>query len=166
MKIIKNFERYLIDENGNIFTKDKPYKTRWEMKPNEDGLYPRKAFLTKDGYKRIELRNRETKKVKKFFIHRLVYTMYHGEIPKGMTIDHIDNDKTNNHYSNLQLLTPKQNSVKANRHKRNALSDEQVLKIREIYATSRITQEKLAKMFGVTRSSIYRIVNRKAYNWI
>lgn len=44
--------------------------------------------------------------------------MFMGPIPKGMQIDHIDNDKTNDALSNLQLLTASQNSVKARANSR------------------------------------------------
>lgn len=45
--------------------------------------------------------------------HRLVYRWAHGPIRKGNVVDHIDDVKTNNAPSNLQQLTPKQNTQKA-----------------------------------------------------
>lgn len=60
--------------------------------------------LCKDGYKRF--RNK--------YVHRLVYEAYVGDIPEGMTVDHIDGDKLNNHHSNLQLLSPEDNAIKGN----------------------------------------------------
>jgi len=41
--------------------------------------------------------------------HRLVYAWFNGSVPKGMIVDHIDDDKLNNDPTNLQLLTPSQN---------------------------------------------------------
>lgn len=51
-------------------------------------------------------------KVKRFFIHRLVYQAFKGEIPNGYQIDHIDNNPQNNRLDNLQLLTRSENSRK------------------------------------------------------
>ena len=39
------------------------------------------------------------------FIHRRVFEYYHGEIPAGYEIHHIDGNPANNDISNLQMLT-------------------------------------------------------------
>jgi len=41
--------------------------------------------------------------------HRLVWVMHYGNIPKGITIDHIDRDKSNDRIENLRLATDSQN---------------------------------------------------------
>jgi hypothetical protein len=46
-------------------------------------------------------------------LNRLVYTAFYGEIQDNLQIDHIDNDRSNNHIDNLQALTPSENSIKA-----------------------------------------------------
>ena len=48
----------------------------------------------------------------RFRMNILVYKYFVGEIPKGMEIDHIDNDPINNHVSNLQVLTQQENKHK------------------------------------------------------
>lgn len=45
-------------------------------------------------------------------VHRIVYAWFHGEVPKGLVVDHIDSNKDNNALSNLQLLTPAENLAK------------------------------------------------------
>lgn len=42
-------------------------------------------------------------------MQRLVYQAFKGDIPKGMCVDHINNDSLDNRPENLQLLTHKQN---------------------------------------------------------
>lgn len=52
-------------------------------------------------------------KERNFYIHRLVYEAFRGAIPKGLTVDHINNVKTDNRLENLQLLTNADNVRKA-----------------------------------------------------
>lgn len=47
--------------------------------------------------------------------HRIVWMMNHGPIPEGYTIDHRDNDPSNNRIDNLRLATNSQNT--SNRRK-------------------------------------------------
>lgn len=41
----------------------------------------------------------------KFLLHRLIWTVVNGEIPEGMEINHINEDKDNNSITNLSLMT-------------------------------------------------------------
>lgn len=42
-------------------------------------------------------------------VHRLVWEAFNGKPPRGMVIDHIDNNHWNNWLDNLQLLTQQEN---------------------------------------------------------
>lgn len=76
-----------------------------------------KGFLTifpdKDGYLKVSVTDKH-KVTHNESLHRVVYRAFNGEIPDGMTVDHIDKDKLNNHKDNLQLMTAGDNSVKGN----------------------------------------------------
>lgn len=39
-----------------------------------------------------------------YYAHRIIWEMFFGEIPKGMFLDHIDGNGTNNEISNLRLV--------------------------------------------------------------
>lgn len=56
---------------------------------------------------------------KDYYAHRIVWVMHNGSIPKGMFIDHIDNDKSNNRISNLRLATKSQNGCNKPKNKNN-----------------------------------------------
>lgn len=47
---------------------------------------------------------------KQFFIHRLVYELFVGELKPGLTIDHIDGNKNNNRPTNLEQVSFGENS--------------------------------------------------------
>jgi len=90
--ILKPFKSYRVSEFGDVFTHEGHKMT---------------AFYDKDGYKRIQLRI--DGKYKKFHVHRLVYSVFVGEIPSSKVCCHMDGDKLNNHWSNLQIATQKEN---------------------------------------------------------
>ena len=50
---------------------------------------------------------------RKAYAHKIIYEMHYGEIPDGMTIDHIDGDGENNRLGNLRLVTTSGNAKNA-----------------------------------------------------
>lgn len=66
-----------------------------------------KHYIDLDGYHRIDIYlNHKQKHVK---IHKLVYLVWVGDIPKGCQLNHIDDNKDNNNYKNLYAGTQKEN---------------------------------------------------------
>ena len=102
----RNFDKYEVFEDGRIFS----YKSNKFLKPSTD----------KDGYKRVQLSDNEGN-IKTYNVHRVVYEAVSGSpIPEGMQVNHIDERKDNNKKSNLNLMTPKQNSNWGTRNERRA----------------------------------------------
>lgn len=58
-------------------------------------------------YSYVDLYDRQSKK--RFAVHRLVYSVFIGELIDGLCIDHIDNNQSNNNLNNLQQITQLQN---------------------------------------------------------
>ena len=89
-KIFKPYDKmYYISEDGEVYS-----------------LYSKKILeqaIDKDGYPRVDIHSKHIK------IHKLVYLTWIGEIPQGLQINHKDDNKMNNHYSNLYVGTQKQN---------------------------------------------------------
>jgi len=90
-KPIQGFEEYLISESGQVFSTVKNIIM--------------KQFETR-GYKRVALRVKY-----KFTIHRLVCSAFNGgELKSKLSVDHIDMNIKNNHYSNLRWMTCSENA--------------------------------------------------------
>ena len=116
-KLLNNYQNYLISEYGDVKNK----KTKKLLKPT----------INKKGYETIDLSYS-----KRLLIHRLVYETFVGELNLDLVIDHIDGNKRNNHYSNLQQITSKENTRKGNRCKRIIINDNLKNKIVEFYTFS------------------------------
>lgn len=67
-----------------------------------------KGSQSKGGYIRIRLIDDNGIKCD-WAVHRLVWTVVNGDIPEGMEVNHIDENKQNNSISNLNLLTKTEN---------------------------------------------------------
>lgn len=103
-KSIKGYEGlYEVSDWGNVRSLNYLHTGKTKLLSTRDNgkgyLY---VFLSKNG------------KRKGFRIHRVVYEAFRGPIPKGLTIDHVNGDKTDNRLENLQLLTRGDNARKAN----------------------------------------------------
>lgn len=67
-----------------------------------------KPFYSKGGYVRVKLNYGD--RSKKFMVHRLVALAFIDNPNNKPQVDHIDRDRTNNHVSNLQWVTAKENT--------------------------------------------------------
>ena len=104
--------RYWVGEDGKVFSyrklrkriarstyKGKLYQNEYDVPEKWRQLKPQKT----GSYRSISLYFGDGKESKKIIdIHRLVAELYCSGYFEGAHVDHIDNDKTNNHYTNLQ----------------------------------------------------------------
>lgn len=94
-----------------------------------------KPTLYNNGYLVIGLR--KDGKLKRFLVHRVVVTSFMGDIPKGMQVNHKNEDKTDNRLSNLEVVTPKENINWGTRNERAAKA-----KCKELQLTNARTSAK------------------------
>jgi hypothetical protein len=102
-KEIVGFEKYEIDNVGNVFTSKKSNRLK-----STDGKLS--VVRNTQGYHQVTLY--KDKKAHQVLVHRLMWETLVGPIPKGMTIDHIDQDHKNNQLQNLQLMSHSDNMKK------------------------------------------------------
>jgi hypothetical protein len=53
----------------------------------------------------VRLRKKGDGRKRNYLLHRVMWASVHGEIPEGMQIHHIDDNKANNAIENLQCVT-------------------------------------------------------------
>ena len=105
----KNFSNYEIFADGRIWSK---VRKKW-LKPQKNEQ--------RGGYQQVGLTDNNGKRHMEY-VHRVCWMAVNGvwEIPDGMELNHLDEDKTNNHISNLQLCTHKENVNHGTRNERSA----------------------------------------------
>jgi len=111
-KVFRNGQKINLSKNKSgyltfpIYDKDE-HGNKIKISCNRDFKYK-----NKDGAEKV--RNVETY-VYKFAtigVHRAMWAWFYNEVPQGLVVDHIDNNKQNNTLENLQLLTQGANVMK------------------------------------------------------
>lgn len=97
-KPVRGFSNYLVSDFGRI----QNIKTGFMVRPDASAAYDR-VTLREDG------------KPKRFFVHRLVWSVFNDDWDyEGFVIDHIDANPKNNRLDNLQKITQSENCKKRN----------------------------------------------------
>ncbi len=99
---IKDFEDYFITEDGDVISFKKYGNKSWRK------LKPR---IQKNGYVFVIL-SKNGKHFKKI-IHRLVSLAFLPNPENKPQVNHIDGNKLNNHYTNLEWITASENILHA-----------------------------------------------------
>jgi HNH endonuclease/NUMOD1 domain len=116
-KILSNYPKYVIQENGEIFSLYKKVHLVGTTNTSSVTYDHMTLTTTVDG----------KKKVKSVAVHILVATAYCPiTTPDCTMVDHIDGNKRNNAASNLEWVTPAENARRAHKMKRNTGSDRAV----------------------------------------
>jgi hypothetical protein len=122
-----------------------------------------------DGYIRIWCNNKLRMK------HRLIYFLYHNELPKeGEELDHFNSIRDHNYISNLQILTKsKNNTACANRKFGKQFTEELIHFVCKLLSMTYLSDTAIAEETGVSRGTVRDIKVRRSrqsiaqnYSWL
>jgi hypothetical protein len=102
LKQIEGYKKYAVSECGKVFSLDF----------NRTGEVRQLSPYTVRGYNHVSLRKDGKRKI--FPVHRLVAQAFLDDWEPDLQVDHIDMNRTNNHVSNLRMVTPSQNAQNNN----------------------------------------------------
>lgn len=126
---------------------------------------PLKQWPTADGHLWVRLASSSRKR--QVYVHRLVMAAFVGPLPDGHVVHHRNADPANNHVSNLEYVTPMQNSryavemgrsSRGESHPAAQLSANDVLDIRARFPSEKASV--LAEEYGIHKDTIYKLANR------
>lgn len=150
--------RYEIDEFGNIYSH---YSKRF-MSPTKD----------RDGYLHLHLSREEKNKRIDVRVATLVAWTYLGPPSnniKDLTVNHIDGNRLNNHYTNLEWMERAKNtSIRKNKsigenNARVKLTEKQVEEICNLLENTEMSLKKIGEKYNVSKSTISNIARK--VNW-
>lgn len=150
MKRIPNFPNYSITRDGRVYS----HKNKIYLKSAINGA----------GYLMVSLSNNGN--IKNVNVHRLVAEAF-VKNPNPLELDqvnHLDSDRSNSHYKNLEWSNQSLNCLYAYRVMKNKrhgskLTFEQAERIRESSLSTRV----LAKMYNVSQKTTQNIKSGKTY---
>jgi len=128
--------------------------------------------LNNRGYTSVALCTKNTKAT--VSVHRLVAKAFVANPRNLNEVNHINGVKNDNRACNLEWVTHSENinhavktglqhSLTSEKHWNVKLKKEQVEKIRKDYATNKYKQTELGRKYGVHKTTIGYIVNRKTW---
>lgn len=155
---------YDVSDRGNV----RSYQNYgFELKKEPKILRP---TLNKYGYPTVTLCKNAKHKQKS--VHRLVAETFIKTKNSALQIDHINGIKTDNRVTNLEWVTPKENTLRSVRlglkprgekHGNSKLKQKEVEKMRELYKTGNYSHRKLGVLFGVSHCVVGKIIRNEAW---
>lgn len=95
---------YWKDRPAHNFTSHRAYRSWFCRFCGKKAGYVERASGGLQDYLRVRFQGRQ------YFVHRIVWEMFHGALDRAMWIDHIDGDGLNNSIGNLRTVTSKQSA--------------------------------------------------------
>ena len=129
----------------------------------------------KNGYRTLALQENGTQYT--FCEHRCVWAWFHGDIPNGLEVNHIDANRGNNKIENLELVTHSENMQHMIRmghsnFQRGEKSGKAIYSDKEVQAMRYLrkqnwTVKQIASLFGNKNENVIgRLINGRRYGHI
>lgn len=145
---IKGFPRYYVTADGRILSRHR-YHVPVALKLDHSGRYKRIALYTEQGL------------MVRLSVHRLVLEAFGGAPPFDNAVcRHKDGNRDNNHISNLEWGTAKENVYDQIRHGTFpfTIPKATVDAIRYQYQQGGVTQKQLSNRYGVSLGQVSKII--------
>lgn len=169
IKDIKDFPGYRIDTNSNVWSCKVAGSTIGSI-----GKYKiLKQTTANNGYKVVNLY--KNKKRITTYTHRIIAQNFLKNENNKPSVCHRDGNPRNNHVNNLYWGSQKDNAEDSRKHGKMIvginvitakLTEKDVVLIRELWDTSKLSQTRIGEIFGVCGALICGIVNNKRWKHI
>jgi hypothetical protein len=161
---IPDYEDYQVSNFGNVRSfKNKKHANGLPMKIQEDRAGYVKIIVWKNG------------KQKTLKLHRIVCELFNGMAPEGKAyVNHIDGNKRNNHYTNLEWISSSENTLHAyknglkNHSKNKRAVVQKTLKGDIINIYSSVSESAIAvggNTYGISMACKKKFNSYKGYVW-
>lgn len=117
--------------------------------------------ISGSGYKKVALMD-EQGQPHWYWIHRLIYQAFIGDIPQGYTINHKNEDKTDNRPQNLEAMTIQQNLAYGTRNQRISQSMRGKRKSKNCF---QVTYKGVKTIFNSITELIKEFPNEERMKW-
>lgn len=168
-KEVKGWDgKYLISDHGRFKSINGKYRVS-----RPEG-YITLGCIGFAGYREVSLRKPGI--VKKVRVHTLVAEHFIYKPSSSECVNHKDGNKENNHWSNLEWLTRRDNckhaletglfNNKGEKHHHAKLTEIDVIRMRKLRLESKLSYEELGRRFGICRRQASDVVTGKNWGWI
>lgn len=165
-KYIEGYEGlYMITDNGEVWSCLNKLFCK-KLKPS----------IHKLGYRKVILYKNKTKRT--FLIHRIVASEFIENLNNKNQVNHIDGNKTNNHFSNLEWVTALENTRHAinlgifckyynknGKITKKFLTIKNVINIRKMIKNG-LKQKIIAKKYNINQATVSKIKNKKRWDHV
>lgn len=162
-KVLPSNPNYLISENGDVYDlSESRLKTTYLNRAELPGSY---CFVSLKEITGIASENGKAG-YKTKYVHRLVMEAFVGICPADKVVNHIDHNPKNNHISNLEYVTHKENCNKSSKNTRadkGSLIDKDIVACRIKYKQG-LSIGALCRITGYSYSGMYQLVTYRTHN--